>query len=218
MPAYLNNLGCWYHDGHSQTGSIADLEKAILMLQKAVETSADQSIRIIAPNSPAVALGSRFSRSGEGVDLEEAIRIAQKALVGATIYDHSTRPRLSYTVACRLGDRYGRTGALPDLEKSIQAPRELQDLDRVLVRPVSGSHLAQKHTACPVSNLIRCRVRHNHDERAMASLVLTICLEEVKSWFIAEGSGLTLSDRHAKIESDGEVTQREREMCEWCGN
>jgi hypothetical protein len=69
-------------------------------------------------------LGSRYKRTGDVTDLEEAIQVARQAVVSSP-EDHSDLARSLNNRGNSLGTRYERTGDMTDLEVAIQVARQV---------------------------------------------------------------------------------------------
>jgi len=68
-------------------------------------------------------LGSRYERTREIIDLEEAIQVARQA-VASTPEDHSNLASYLNNLGNWLGSRYERTRDMTDLEEAIQIARQ----------------------------------------------------------------------------------------------
>jgi hypothetical protein len=78
-----------------RTGSIADLEHAVNIVDAAVAATCDHPDRAVVLSVLEHLLGSRFKHTGSMADLDRAIVVANEA-VTATPQDHPDRPgRLS---------------------------------------------------------------------------------------------------------------------------
>ncbi|KAK4244031.1 CHAT domain-containing protein [Corynascus novoguineensis] len=74
-------------------------------------------------NNLGVVFWSRYERTGEMADLEEAIRMARQA-VESTPHDHQDRSRWMSNLGNKLQRRYKRTGEMADLEEAIEMARQ----------------------------------------------------------------------------------------------
>ena len=83
----------------------------------------DQSARANICSYYALLVFSRFQRSGQTLDLKEAIEKATLALQGTTLDDENYAGRLS-NLGVMLGRRYDRTGKIEDLEEAIRVSRQ----------------------------------------------------------------------------------------------
>ncbi len=68
-------------------------------------------------------LQSRFERTGEMANLEEAIETAREA-VQSTPHDHPDRAARLNNLGTKLGRRFERTGEMANLEEAIEMARE----------------------------------------------------------------------------------------------
>src|SRR6266545_3148032 len=115
LPAVLSNLGTALTARHERLGRLADLERAIDLLQEAstYEDSRDQPrIR----SNLAQALTARYELIGAPEDLEQAIRAARHALDATSNRDTGYIPALSNLLSS-LRLSYERTGRRTDLEE-----------------------------------------------------------------------------------------------------
>ncbi|KIM72706.1 hypothetical protein PILCRDRAFT_829611 [Piloderma croceum F 1598] len=123
-------------------GNIADLEKVISNLQKAVDiTRYEDSLKPLLLNNLAIAQLNRFARLGDMSDLENGILNQQQA-VDLTPYGPDQLKSFSNLSLARL-DRFDRLGDLSDLEIAILNSQQAVDLTPVghPDRPINLSNL-----------------------------------------------------------------------------
>jgi len=120
---YLSNLGGALWSRAKRTGTIADLDGAIEIIQSLLIAIADDH-----PNRAAflsnigVALQVRYGLSGNIADLDEAIEATQAAIT-ATPEDSPARPVYLSNLALALRVRFSVLGGGADLDKAVEAAR-----------------------------------------------------------------------------------------------
>ena len=115
----LDAIGMESLERFKRKGSIDDLDRAITMEEKAVEsTPVDHPDRAGYLNNLGIALQSRFERTGSMDDLHRAIATNEKA-VESTPLDHPTRAGRLNNLGSALQSRFERTGWVDDLIRAI---------------------------------------------------------------------------------------------------
>jgi hypothetical protein len=104
-----------------RTGSMEDLERAIMANERAVESTPEgHPNRAGRLNNLGNALRSRFEQTGSMEDLERAI-VANEQAVESTPEGHPDRAGRLNNLGIALRSRFGRTGSIEDLEQAIVA-------------------------------------------------------------------------------------------------
>ncbi|WP_345664184.1 CHAT domain-containing protein [Streptomyces venetus] len=117
------NLGAALQVRHSRNRDPADLAAAIDLLERAVEISPDDAIRLSNLSS---ALAARARSSASATDLDEAVRLVGRALE-VTPPNHPDRPDYLSNLATTLVDRFERRGMLEDLDRAVESARHALD-------------------------------------------------------------------------------------------
>jgi tetratricopeptide (TPR) repeat protein len=129
-PAYLSrltaaaaNMAAALQARYRSIGSTEDLERAVQLLQQALEyTPADHPNRPILLSNLAAALQSRTL--GSHIDnIQGAVNLLQEA-VRAIPADHPDRPALLSNLAAALQARYHITGSSEDQEHAVELQRQ----------------------------------------------------------------------------------------------
>ena len=122
--AVFNDAGGAFLRRYWSRGLAQDLDHALTLLEKAVQTTPPDS-----PNLPVYlnylgdGLESRYARTGQLEDLEQAIRAAQQA-VQITPPDSPDLPMYRNNLGDMLRSRYAQTGRLEDLEQAIRVAQQ----------------------------------------------------------------------------------------------
>ncbi|WP_044232201.1 CHAT domain-containing protein [Chloroflexus sp. Y-396-1] len=119
--AAMNDAGGIFLQRYRSAGHIADLNRAIELLQRAVDLTPPDS-----PDRPArltnlgLGLSVRYARSGRLAELDAAIAAFEQALA-ATPPDSPDRPARLTNLGLGLSVRYARSGRLAELDAAIAA-------------------------------------------------------------------------------------------------
>ncbi|KAF8423527.1 CHAT domain-containing protein [Tirmania nivea] len=129
--AVLHYVGINLSTRYDQTGNLEFLERAIILLEAAVEeTPADNPDRAGQLSNLGNSLAKRYKRTGDLQDLEAAIARSQEA-VELTPEDHPNRVPVLSNLGINLAKRYERTGDPQDLEAAITRSQEAVELTPV---------------------------------------------------------------------------------------
>jgi CHAT domain-containing protein len=125
--AAMNDAGGIFLQRYWSAGHIADLNRAIELLQRAVDlTPPDSPDRPDYLNNLGIGLRARYARSGRLEDLDAAIAAYGQALA-ATPPDSPDRPDYLNNLGIGLRARYARSGRLEDLDAAIAAFEQALD-------------------------------------------------------------------------------------------
>lgn len=125
---FLNELSVCLHDRYARNQTLEDLERAILLAQKAIElVPAGTPDHAVYLSNLGTYLRDRYARSGTLEDLESAIFHCRQAAKVMPTDSPSWATSLCSLSIC-LRDRYERNGLPEDLEESIALCRQAIEL------------------------------------------------------------------------------------------
>ncbi|TVY79667.1 putative 30S ribosomal protein S17-like protein [Fusarium oxysporum f. sp. cubense] len=116
----LNTLSYRLQDRFMVTEDNADLEEAIQISRKAVESTSSGNAKYL--SNLAASLKTRFSVTGDLKDMEDGIVLAEKA-VSVTASDDQELPKWLNNLGNHLSNRHLVTGSLRDLDEAINVSR-----------------------------------------------------------------------------------------------
>jgi tetratricopeptide (TPR) repeat protein len=120
---YLNNLGWRLGRRYERAGEIADLDEAIAITRRTIDSTPDYyPNRAGRLNCLAAFLERRYDRTGEMADLDEGIGITRRA-ISLTPDEHSNWATYLRNLEIKLGRRYERRGEIADLDEAIRLGR-----------------------------------------------------------------------------------------------
>jgi tetratricopeptide (TPR) repeat protein len=118
---FLANVGNGLMKRYDAGGEIADLNRAVDMLERAVgQTPPGSPDRPERPSSLGSALSARYDHGGEVAALQQAIKRFEEALEGAGAGSASRQVWLT-NLASSLSRRYDHSGDCADLDRAIDA-------------------------------------------------------------------------------------------------
>ncbi|KAH6603228.1 hypothetical protein Trco_008003 [Trichoderma cornu-damae] len=126
--SYLSSLGSYLAQRFEQTGSMADLNRAISVADEAIDGSprGDPLYHASHLSSLGNHLGQRFEQTGSMADLNRAISVASEA-VDAIPRSHPVRASYLGGLGKHLCRRFERTGSTADLDRAVGVAREAVD-------------------------------------------------------------------------------------------
>ncbi|KIM28584.1 hypothetical protein M408DRAFT_23633 [Serendipita vermifera MAFF 305830] len=115
----LNHIGCGFNNLYSDSHVFADLERAISILDEAMQyTSAFSSQFAKHSSDLGGALLQRFNRYSNTVDIDKAIALCQYAVKVTKDSDQDLAKRLNNLGNCYL-DRFNQCGETEDIDKAV---------------------------------------------------------------------------------------------------
>ncbi|KAL8295079.1 hypothetical protein RB600_000852 [Gaeumannomyces tritici] len=115
---HLTNQAAELAETYQQTGRYEDLEEALRIMERVVNTGGGSIQPGMLSNLGAM-LGRRFERTGSMDDLNRAVEVADMA-VDATPQDHPDRAGCLNNLGSNFGRRFERTGSMDDLNRAVE--------------------------------------------------------------------------------------------------
>jgi tetratricopeptide (TPR) repeat protein len=127
----LNGIGVRFLERFLQTGSIDDVDRAIAIEERAIESaSVDHSDRAMCLSNLGVALEMRFKRIGSLDNLDRAI-VTNTQAVELTPVNHPNRAGRLNNLGNALQSRFERMGSMDDLDRAIMTKEQAIELTPV---------------------------------------------------------------------------------------
>jgi len=119
----LSAVGAIYYELYEASGTTADLDRAIVALEEAMQhTSRAEHLDVLG-----ISLRTRFNKKGDIVDIERAIELHENALGLTDDGDPDKPARFSY-LGVALQNRFNRLGSLVDIKNAILINQKAVDL------------------------------------------------------------------------------------------